>query len=525
MDHQAIRNYVRPDQVFGPNDASLIEVEDREALRQLFDPQNKIYEALKARPSIILGRRGTGKTAYLHDVFLSDDYRIAREIKTSKTFAQIVTAIEKGTPHYIPTEEIAGLWEELIVLSVMAQVANTFQDTSREMRLLADYLARDHQGESEGLDSFLWKIVNGLAAKDATQGLIGAVSRVVKEATGITFANARQLTDRILEDNRAKAIVLLDSLEQYPTDIPSVANALAGLLKCAGQFNQRNRHVHLRLCLPAELYHVFMDHVSTNPLKDLLPPQRLLLHWIAGELLSVAAHRLALYLQLYHEDLAPEALDLGDRLEVRRFMQRFFPPTVTNLLGQTEDTFSYLFRHTQLQPRHLLGYLNAIFEVERKSKRGIHPRVSEEAVRTGIAEQEHLLCGEVCSGFKLVYPHARAVCEACIPELPLTFGHAALHRLFVRRGKKASGLSDFWDFRRLLIEMGIVGRVVGANSRYVVGRFEYTVPHKLIVSTEDTLCLHPVFATVHRYKQVAGQKPIYPYGSDLDGEDHRDWSR
>lgn len=86
-------------------------------------------------------------------------------------------------------------------------------------------------------------------------------------------------------------------------------------------------------------------------------------------------------------------------------------------------------------------------------------------------------------------------------------------------------MNDFWDFRRLLIETGIVGRVMGETERYTIGRFEYTEPHKLVVSSDDLLCLHPVFATVYKYKRTKVIKPIYPYGTDIDGEDHREWSR
>ena len=176
-----------------------------------------------------------------------------------------------------------------------------------------------------------------------------------------------------------------------------------------------------------------------------------------------------------------------------------------------------------MQPRHLLLYLNAIFEKQRKLDRSSYPRIGEEAVKIGIAESEHLLTEEVFSGYRMLYPSARAVCEACIPQLPLTFSHSALQKVFTRRGKKPSGVADFWEFRRMLIETGIVGRVIDETERYIVGRFEYTEPHKLIVSTEDPLCLHPVFAQVFHHQENSGKKTIYPYGSDPDGEDHRKW--
>jgi hypothetical protein len=45
------------------------------------------------------------------------------------------------------------------------------------------------------------------------------------------------------------------------------------------------------------------------------------------------------------------------------------------------------------------------------------------------------------------------------------------------------------------------------------------------VGSKDELCLHPVFARTYNCRISAKEyaKPIYPYGSDPDGEDYRSW--
>ncbi len=184
---------------------------------------------------------------------------------------------------------------------------------------------------------------------------------------------------------------------------------------------------------------------------------------------------------------------------------------------------AYILRHTQLLPRHLLMFLNSIFEKQRKLNESKYPQISEAAVKSGIAQIEYRLCQEIFSGYQTLYPDANAVCEACIPELPLQFSHSDLQRVFNRFGKKASGYKDYWDFKRLLVETGIIGRVISETDRYIIGRFEYTVPHKLVVSTADSLCLHPVFAEVYNFKDHGATRTVYPYGSDPDGEEYRTW--
>lgn len=84
------------------------------------------------------------------------------------------------------------------------------------------------------------------------------------------------------------------------------------------------------------------------------------------------------------------------------------------------------------------------------------------------------------------------------------------------------GSDDFFDFKRMLIEIGAVGRVVSESDRYVQALFEYTVPHQLVTSTDDGLCIHPLFTEIFSAKTKL-KKPIYPYGSIIDDPDYRDW--
>jgi hypothetical protein len=520
-----LEKYVKHGTAFGPTDAGLIKVNDTDILRKFFDPQNKICNAIKLNPSIVIGRRGSGKTAYLHSVFLDSEYQVVLEIRTAKTFSQIVSQIESNTPRYALVEEIEALWDDLFFLALMAELAKRYPKKSQELARLKNFIAKVDPDANIPIDSFLWKVVKTLSTRNSGN-LIGSVSAVVEQVTGVHFECAKQIALDLLEAEKIRAIVLLDSLEQYPVEIPSVAHALSGLLKCAGQFNERNDRLSIRLCLPAELYHTFFDYVSTNPHKDLTPPNALTLHWSAGELLSISAHRLALFLDMYFPKLGAEYdfTPTITRSDARDFLLSFLPTVVVNSLGQREDTLAYILRHTQLQPRHLLLYLNAIFETER-THGSKYPRISPESVVKAISANEYLLAEEVFSGYLKQHPNTRTLCEACIPELPLTFRESDLHQVFIRKGKKATGERDFVDFRRILIETGIVGRVVDSTDRYTVGRFEYTEPHKLIVGSKDELCLHPVFASAFNCRLPPGklQKPIYPYGSDPEAEDYRSW--
>ena len=69
FDLDAIKPYITKDEPFGPIDAFDIDPQDKKVLGFLFEKQNNIYKSLRNRPSIIMGRRGSGKTAYLRTVY------------------------------------------------------------------------------------------------------------------------------------------------------------------------------------------------------------------------------------------------------------------------------------------------------------------------------------------------------------------------------------------------------------------------------------------------------------------------
>lgn len=516
-----LRKYIKHSAPFGPIDSSIIKVEDKEVLKKLFDPQNKIYNILKRNPSIIIGRRGSGKTAYLHSAFIDQEFEIIEEIKTAATFSKIVNTIEEKTSaSYNLSENIASFWDDIFYIALISKVVKKYDNMSIELNLIKDFAAKQGIHKELSLDKILWDIVHSISSK--LDNIVGLAANFIEKEVGVNLEEAKNSLIKFLNEKNINAMILLDSLEQYPTSIQSVANTLSGLLKCVGQFNERNDRINIRLCLPAEMYHIFLDNVSTNPLKDF--SNAITLHWIAGELLSVVANRLSLYLDLYFPNKYTQ-LNKTDqtRKDILDFLFNFLPSQINNSLGYQENTIAYILRHTQLQPRHLLIYLNEIFEIEYNVNNNGYPLISEESVRKGIEQSMHLICQEIFSGFHILAPNIGQICEACIMDIPHRFSNGYLHKVFNQIGKKSSNLDDYWEFRRMLIETGIIGQVIGETERYIIGKFEYTEPHKLVISTHDELCLHPLFSERYHCKFDKNAKAIYPYGCDPDTEDHRKW--
>lgn len=513
-DLELINGYLTEDEPFGPIDAD--NFEDREAHKLLFEPHNKIYGSLHRRPSIVIGRKGSGKTSYLHSVYIQTTYDYIIELETAEIFTQILETISEVTAGPVFAENVARLWENVLYIGFFGVIRNQLPKSSKALKYINDYLAKIGIRDGDTFDDVLWNVAEIISEqqKGKTSGLIASI---LKKIDNVTYRKTKAELYLELRSQKKKAIILLDSLDDFQLEFEVVSRAIQGLLKFAGQTNSSNTPVDIRLCLPAELYHKFHE-LSSNPNKDF--SRKLVLYWVASELIVVAAHRLFLYLSSINEEKIIESFRENDKKSARDLLLSIMPESVTGRLMVKEDPLAYILRHTQLLPRHLLIILNSIHSHSKKYNGKDSMKFSEKSICRGISAVEETLVQEIYIAYRARYPSARQVCEQCISELHHKFTLGDLERVFRIRGKKAMGSDDFFEFKRMLIEIGAVGRVLSEGDRYIQAEFEYTTPHSLVTSTDDLLCLHPLFSEIYNAK-IREFKPVYPYGSSMDDKDYR----
>jgi len=519
---ESLKNYISDDEVFGPKDASLIM--DLDVVAALFDAHNKIYSELQKKPSIIIGRKGAGKTSFLKCSILDEEYQVLVELKTWEALAKIISSIEEMSTTVIFVESVAEIWDAVFWTAIIAKVSDLKIGNQESQNKIKKFLTGVGLVEEMSPDSVMTTIVEVLQSHGNGKpfGIVADLfDKLIYE--DVSFNMAKETTINLMNNNLVKAVILMDSIEYYPLEIKSVSHAISGLLKCLGSFHTPGSPNEVRCCLPAELYHVLYD-LSSHPLKDF--QSHVTLHWHAGELLQVAASRLRLYFFLYDQRMYENIkhLKLEQREDCKDLFERVFPSNIINRIGGRESPIAYILRHTQLNPRHLIHILNNIFYQNKRL--GNSPRkVSEDAIREGIFHVEESLCKEIYKAYKYVHSEAEKVFKKCLPHLPIKFSEGVLHKTFNHHGKKYFH-DDFDEFKRMFVELGAIGRVIGDTDRYVIGLFEYTQPHQLVISSYETLCLHPIFTEIYnnRGKNPSENiKPVYPYGTDIEGDDHRDW--
>ncbi len=516
-----VRPYITKDEPFGPIDSGDIDSSDLKALLALFEKHNWSYKNLHSRPSIIIGRRGSGKTHYLRSVFFDQQYDYHVEIRTPRVLGQVVNAIQKMSTEVVFSEMVSELWENILWIAVLLEIRNHQVLEPDDLNVVNAYLDKIRVRKHDTVDDVLRNVAEMLEQIVMKNEVTSA--DFLWGANKINLEDAKSAVLQSLKKKGKRFAILMDSLDDFQLDIPSVERALQGLLKIVGSMNKPRDLVDIRFCLPSELYQQFMK-LSSNPNKDFRRALRL--QWTASELVLIGAQRLMFYLALEHQDFyrSYSSLDLTKRNDALTLFRAVLPEKITNHVGYHEETMSYILRHTQLLPRHFVILLNSIFKNQGRAPRSNAFPVSEERIVTGIRQVEDSMVREIFVAFKLIYPNAEETCRRCLPELGHKFTMGDLHRVFTRHGKAVFGSDSLFEFQRMLLEIGAIGRVMPNNKEsdiYIKGNFEYMVEHQLSLSQDDELCVHPLFSGIF-HGSGKQERPVYPYGSVLEEDDDRD---
>lgn len=550
-----VKPYINPNAPFGP--VASEQIRDRRLRNELFDRENRAYAHLiRHDPAFVVGRRGAGKTSFLHAV---SNGNATNNLVITVDTATAVAEIEELLRNLIDldtqlfTDHIARLWDAALWHHVLLGLVKNrpaaiepddpAHDAIRVyLHDLADRQPR-HLTNDEVFSLFCERFLDQAMsrrsmARNPFSILIGDT----------TLAATIEVAKDLLTRAGLQPVLLMDSIEDFKRVLAQHAETISGLFMQVGLSAQPATAYRIRFSLPAELWHVLRE-MSYNPLKDF--GSFIVLHWSAREIIKIAAHRYLLYLEHFHQPVLARDRTMA-RLNVERerdalaLLKSVLPDRIVGELGIEEEGVAYLLRHTQLLPRHVLRILNAIWLREPEPAGAV--RVSQDAVLRGVRDVEDQIVTEVCKAYELVHPVANEVCRAVIKNLPRRFSDSELHRTFNQVGKGALkrgyerlenarmaqpvqlygayAMPDpnmsYFDFKAMLLEIGCLGRLVDETSRYHVAEFEYTVHYRLAVADIDEMCVHPLFSGVYqsRADPAIDSRVVYPYGTNPE-IDHR----
>lgn len=353
---EELRYYITPEQPFGPENARLVKLPYVRTI--LFNKHNMLCREYRQNPRIIIGRRGSGKTALITNTGILDVHTHVLSLHPEEvinTVKSIIYPDDSSENQFV--ESIAKVWKVTLNSMLMAKICkeSELQDLPRARAYLATCDIPVDSAVSGVMGSFRKR------AEDLKSGVPSFLINTFLDSLNVgtaDYGTARDEIDCFLEKTGRTAVIIIDSLDDYFLNDEKNQQVMAGLLKCVGEYGNRKRHI--RLCIPGEAY-FDIRRCSSNPLKDFT--KNLLLHWLPSEIYGVIAWRYLLYCRLYEPNRYQKLRDLNlmNREDSLVAVSNFLPERVVNKLRTEEPTLPYIMRHSQFLPRQIIVILNKIF--------------------------------------------------------------------------------------------------------------------------------------------------------------------
>lgn len=551
MTDELLKRYINDTTPFGPiKSEDMTSRNGLTAFRALYTSGTEVHNRLeKQQPNALIGRKGSGKTAFLLGRLVERDSLVVR-LKQSALFnnmSNIVRAFnEKGAAYNVDT--LAGVWDIVIVHVVAIRLADTLEDDDpdRHKGTLWRYLL-DLEGAG---------FINQDAGKDVRSNEVAAwisneLQRLVAEASekptleyltaslrygDLDYMTLRQSCREVSLSREYATTVLIDTVEDFGENFTKLADVTRGLMQLLAQHRfdrteddwdgleglMRSPY-DLFVCLPSEVSEL-MSAIASNPAKSM--ERSLRIEWKSRELVRLAAQRYSLYLELHHPDEYRALGASSDRRlpfdDARRILESTMPSYITNRLGTRERPLMYILRHTQLLPRHFIQFLNSIWR-ENEVLGGSPTEVSEQAIVDGIDEVEEYLVADILSGYSASHPLASEICDRLIPHLGMFMTVDQLKQV-IKNTKTHQLVPDKVEgVLQLLVDVGALGLHQRSTDLYHEAKFSFTERKIPVLISGQSACLHPAFAKHYQCREVStntfdGCLPVYSFGTGLEPE-------
>lgn len=485
--------------------------------------------ALSRRPSVIVGRRGSGKTSILQGaVTAGADLIAVRNRRAFRSMRRLVRELER---RQAPTfaDDVADVWTialwHVMIAHLVTPTASA--DLHVERATCRNYLG--HLSNADNADDLIVAFIERALTAFKTTPLapgddIKSYFSRLQGADGTTLNTAVAAAKTILGTKDHLPIIAVDSLDDIDKQLYEYRAEVAGLLRCASLNGQREyRLFSIRCCFPSEIAASNLELFCKNPARDFA--DAFYLRWHASEIIKIAAERYRVHLQLrapsaYEAILDGSGVDSTPHHDIALLRNLIGEESsFKNRKGQQEDPLAYLLRHTQLTPRHLLIILNKVLAglIRRRQPSA---RATTRDLTAAVVESENTFRTESLSAFRPAWESVRHLLDLTLTYLPNRFDDERLSA-FVERHCRPLGI-DKSEFLMTMGSMGVLGEWKRDTKRYHVAEFTYTHPVDGKAVNAEILCIHPIFSA-SRVREAGGstKKPIYPYGSDPLALDER----
>jgi hypothetical protein len=489
-----------------------------EGYRKLYFGQTPFNAAaLEDKTYLIVGRRGAGKTALCHYFSFQRQIHdpIVIDVDEPTEYRKVLNKIARRAD-YSPELAIPharDVWTYLIWCLL-------FENTKSQSEAIANACVPCRSSTRRTHSGVLHAAIDWLLDQFSSDELAPSETELSMLKDEAEFVAAREA---VMSVSKVRPIfVAVDTLEKYDVGDVGLMNAISGLIEAAAGFNNEfaTRGLHIKVFVSGEIFPHLMEVALQNPLKSVKRAVHML--WRAKDLLRLIAWRYHRFLKRNGLllPISTSTIDWDDPREVlHKAWEPYFGKTIIAGNGEGEYTFPHILRHTQMRPRQLIVLCNEI--ANEAIEAGTFPRMGADAIARGVERGEQALATEILNSYSLVHSGVAKIVRA-LQHMPSTFAGSELD-------KRAPESARHWTaggysadaFSRLVVELGIVGRVVHqSEAGHVAAEFEYGQQTPLYVSHRDRCVIHPMFA---RMLHVVSANPSLNVMPFLVSDGDRAW--
>jgi len=511
----------KKEQPLGPDDASKI---PDELLHIVSTEIANLKTIIRRYPTYIFGRRGSGKTTYLHLASSSRKDSINVPIQLSEalaTLSQLLGSDDHESPTYV--ENVALLWDfsiHLIICQFYSMHNPLDNDVKDFVAKYNDLLPTTHSGKHNNIvNEVLWHIVKKLQSAD-NNVWYSTIATLISRTAGMSLHDCKKRVLRYLKNDNTRINhinVYIDSIEDYNYGNFVSITLLRGLLKFLGGYDEQR--IHIAIAFPAE-HKQLLTSISSNPLKDFGRTEDII--WNVDDLIIMVANRLAIFLNLYYYDIYQieyvSKNNIHDYSQALELINQLFPENLINAKGHTEPTIKYIMRHTYLLPRHVIRIMNAIVrDLALDDSLTRYNKIKPDNIVKSLHKEEQYFVNEIIAAYNSLYPNIGRALALALPTLKSQFNIADLRKAYKKKAKRVCNrnmIIDEYDFLRLLYDMGVIGiaKRMQHSKKFIEANFYFTSHNEYNkLQDNDSLVLHPIFSSTYVSYNQNVSLPVYPY--------------
>jgi hypothetical protein len=450
-------------------------------LDSYFVPTAQYQEAKRGHARLVVGRKGSGKTALfysLRSTFRPTRSYLVLDLKPEgHQFIKLREAVLSSLPPGVQQHVLTAFWNYLLVMELAHQI--THHEASfpnRDIRLregfqrIADLYGNGDETEQGDFSERLLNLVNRIVEQHSELQKLASTAEITRL---IHAKPIRELNDAIAEylSVAGRTVwMLFDNLDKgwpiqnvRPEDVLLLRSFLEATRKLQRQYSNRNIEVSAVVFIRNDIY----QHLVLEP-ADRGKETPVNLDWNDPELLKdVVGRRIA--------------QSTGLELNFDEIWATFFAPHVRG-----EDSFQYILNRTMMRPREVLRFV-------RESVNTAINRRREKVTEADFLQAEKTYSADALVDITLemgdVKPQYGDAPYAFI-DSPAIMSRQDVERLLSTANIQEAELSDVIN---LLVWFGVLGIFVSEDEERYSYQFEHDPKRMLAGLGSYAYCIHPAF--------------------------------